>query len=158
MIKHENLEYAVVGKFSYGWPTIQDLHRRIPMECEFKEECNIGFLCNRHVLIRCSLFEEYIRLLSKPVYYIKDKLMYHQMRPLKWEPWFDPEEETSTTMAWISFPTLPPHFFVKKALFSLAAAVGKPLQVDLAIRNKTRPSCARVKVEVDLLAEHPKRV
>ncbi|PHU22038.1 hypothetical protein BC332_07145 [Capsicum chinense] len=60
-------------------------------------------------------------------------------------------EETSVVMAWISFPTLPPHYFVKETLFSLSSVVGKPLQVDLATKNKTRPSCARVKVEVDLL-------
>lgn len=80
------------------------------------------------------------------------------MRMLKWDPMFDPMKETSTPIAWISFPSLPPNFFVKEAIFSLAAAVGKPLQVDLAIKNQMRPSCARVKVEVDLLREFPKRI
>lgn len=32
----------------------------------------------------------------------------------------------------------------------------KPLQVDLATKNQTRPSCAKVKVEVDLLRDFPK--
>ncbi|KAF3624236.1 hypothetical protein FXO37_31460 [Capsicum annuum] len=158
MIIHENLQYSIVGKFSYSRPEIHDLRMLIPSQCEIKGDCNIGFLCNRHVLIRCTQLEDYIQLLSKPAYYIKDKHMYHQMRPLKWDPWFNPMEETSVAMAWISFPTLPPHYFVKEALFSLASAVGKPLQVDLATKNKTRPSYARVKVEVDLLADHPKRV
>ncbi|KAK4714091.1 hypothetical protein R3W88_019998 [Solanum pinnatisectum] len=40
----------------------------------------------------------------------------------------------------------------------MATIVGKPLQVDLATKNKTRPSCARVKVEVDLLGEFPRRI
>lgn len=40
----------------------------------------------------------------------------------------------------------------------MASAVGKPLQVDLATRNQTRPSCAHVKVEVDVLKEFPKRI
>ncbi|KAH0665330.1 hypothetical protein KY285_026536 [Solanum tuberosum] len=80
------------------------------------------------------------------------------MRTLKWDPMFDPEKETSWAIAWISFPALPPNFFVKEAIFSLAAAVGKPLQVDLATKNQTSPSCARVKVEVDLLGEFPKRI
>ncbi|KAH0641684.1 hypothetical protein KY290_033283 [Solanum tuberosum] len=40
----------------------------------------------------------------------------------------------------------------------MAAAVGKPLQVDLATKNKTRPICARVKVEIDLLGEFPRRI
>ncbi|KAG5581386.1 hypothetical protein H5410_052013 [Solanum commersonii] len=52
----------------------------------------------------------------------------YPMRTLKWDPLFDPEEETSTTIAWISFPALPPNSFVREAVFSLATAVGKPLQ------------------------------
>ncbi|KAG5575875.1 hypothetical protein H5410_056009 [Solanum commersonii] len=42
------------------------------------------------------------------------------MRTLKWDPMFDPKEETSTTIAWIYFPALPPNFFVKEVVFSLA--------------------------------------
>ncbi|KAH0642255.1 hypothetical protein KY290_033858 [Solanum tuberosum] len=80
------------------------------------------------------------------------------MRTLKWDLMFNPEEETSIAIVWISFPSLPPIFFGKEAVFSLAAAVGKPLQVDMVTRNQTRPSCARVKVEVDLLKEFPKRI
>lgn len=40
----------------------------------------------------------------------------------------------------------------------MATAVGKPLVIDKATNNQTRPSCARVKVEVDLLKELPKRI
>ncbi|KAH0638023.1 hypothetical protein KY289_037938 [Solanum tuberosum] len=61
-------------------------------------------------------------------------------------------------MAWISFPNLLPTFLVKESLFSLASAVGNPVQLDLATINKTRPSCARVKVLVDLKGNFPKSV
>ncbi|KAH0672584.1 hypothetical protein KY290_024816 [Solanum tuberosum] len=80
------------------------------------------------------------------------------MRTLKWDPMFNPEEETTIAIAWISFPALPPNFFGREVVFSLAVAVGKPLQVDMVTRNQTRPSCARMKVEVDLLGEFPKRI
>ncbi|KAG5599356.1 hypothetical protein H5410_030726 [Solanum commersonii] len=52
-------------------------------------------------------------------------------------------------MAWISFPNILPTFFVKECLFSIDAAVGKPIQLDQVTIKKTRPSCARVKVLVD---------
>ncbi|KAH0706083.1 hypothetical protein KY285_010615 [Solanum tuberosum] len=158
MIINENLDYAIIGKFSYGWPDIQDLHRLIPKQCELKGDCNIGLLRNRHVLIRATLLEDYVHLLLKPAFYIKQQNGSYLMRTLKWDPMFNPEEETSTAIAWISFPSLPPNFFGKETIFSLAAAVGKPLQVDMATRNQTRPSCARVKVEVDLMKEFPKRI
>ncbi|KAH0669080.1 hypothetical protein KY289_023573 [Solanum tuberosum] len=158
MIVKENLEYAVIGKISYGWPEIQDLRKLIPKQCKLKGECNIGLLSNKHILIRALFLEDYVNLLSKPTFYILHRGWTYPMRTLKWEPMFDPEEETSTAMALISFPSLPPNFFVKEAVFSLAAAVGKPLQVDLATRNQTRPSYARVKVDVGLLREFPKKI
>ncbi|KAH0696829.1 hypothetical protein KY289_014311 [Solanum tuberosum] len=64
------------------------------------------------------------------------------------------EEETSMAIAWISFPALPPNIFGKEAVFTLAAAVGKPLQVDMATKNQTRPSCTRVKEEGKKKAEN----
>lgn len=36
--------------------------------------------------------------------------------------------------------------------------MGKPIQLDSATINKIRPSCARVKVQVDLMSEFPKYV
>lgn len=80
------------------------------------------------------------------------------MRTLKWDPLFDPEKEMTIAIAWISFPSLSPNCFCKETIFSLEEVVGKPLQVDTATRNKTRPSCVRVKVEVDLLGEFPKKI
>lgn len=77
---------------------------------------------------------------------------------LKWEPLFDPEEETTTVIEWISFPSLPPNIFGEESVFSLEAVVWKPLQVDLATKEQTRQSCARVKVELDLLKEFPKHI
>ncbi|KAH0698548.1 hypothetical protein KY284_012763 [Solanum tuberosum] len=61
-------------------------------------------------------------------------------------------------MAWISFRDLRTTFFVKESLFSLASAIWKPIHLDMATINKTRPSCARVKVQVDLLVDLPKFV
>lgn len=84
--------------------------------------------------------------------------MEYQLRPLIYDSRFKAGEETPMAMAWISFPGLLPTFFVKECLFSLASAVGKPLHLDMAIINKIRPSCARVKVLVDLLVDHPKKV
>lgn len=61
-------------------------------------------------------------------------------------------------MAWILFPGLLPTYFFKEYLFSLASVVGNPLYLDMATINKTRPNYARVKVLIDLLADHPKKV
>lgn len=64
MIIEENIEFAVVGKFSYGSPEIQELRKLIAKQCELKGECKIGLLSNRHVLIRASCLENYVNLFS----------------------------------------------------------------------------------------------
>ncbi|KAG5618380.1 hypothetical protein H5410_018204 [Solanum commersonii] len=136
-------EYAIIGKFSYGKPDIVELRKTIPGQCGIKSECTIGVLDSRHILIRLTSLEDYVQLLSAATFY---------------NPWFEPDVETSIGVAWISFPELPPNFFAKKAIFSIATAVSTPLTVDIAMKNQTRPNCARIKVEVDLTAKLPQRV
>lgn len=67
---NEDLEYVVAGKFSYGWPNIQEVRKIIPKKYELKGEVNIGLLCNRYVLIKASRIEDYVNLLSIPIFYI----------------------------------------------------------------------------------------
>ncbi|KAK4361691.1 hypothetical protein RND71_020643 [Anisodus tanguticus] len=122
-IHHQELQHSVVGKFSHGWPEIHYLRTEIPKQCELKAEVKIGLLCNRHVLIRCSLFEDYVTLMSKPCFLIQENRKYHPMRTFKWEPWFNAEEESSIAHTWISFPGLAPNFYNEPHLFSFAAAV-----------------------------------
>lgn len=56
------------------------------------------------------------------------------------------------------FSVSPPKFLRGGDRIFTCYSSWKPLQVDLTMKNKTRPSCARVKVEVDLLGESPKRI
>lgn len=48
----EDLQYAVIGKISYGWPKLEELRTIIPRQRNIKGECKIGLLRNRNVLIR----------------------------------------------------------------------------------------------------------
>lgn len=121
MIINEDLQYAVIGKFSYGWPDIQELRKLIPKQCCLKGEVNIELLSSRYVLIKASLLCELI--IKTSILYRSYQLVY-PMRTLKWDPLFDPEEEMTTAIGWICFPSLPPNFFGKETIISMAAAVG----------------------------------
>ncbi|XP_060185469.1 uncharacterized protein LOC132614939 [Lycium barbarum] len=156
MEKLEDFKHAVVGKFSYGWTSLEELRSIIPAQCGMKGKCTIGLFRDRHVLIRRSTKEDFATLCSKGVYYLQSKDGYsYQMRPLIYDSKFKVDQETSKVISWISFPYLLPTFFVTEALFSLASAVGIPLHVGLTTINRTRPSCAKVKVLMDLLADLP---
>lgn len=154
----EGLHQAVIMKFSYGKPDVHELRKLVPKQYDIKGMCNIGQLEFRHILVRFDLFEDYVQFLSRSVGYIKDKGDEFFFRTFPWTIGLNPKEETSKSVVWISFPDLPPNFFAKKSLLSIASAVGKPLAVDKATQDQTRPSAARVKVLLDLLDKHPKRV
>lgn len=69
MIIMENLEFAVIGNFSQGWPDLQDLRKFIPKQCESKGDFNIGLLSNQHVLIRSILLEDNVLFVFKSAFY-----------------------------------------------------------------------------------------
>lgn len=59
---------------------------------------------------------------------------------------------------WISFLDLLPTFLDEESLFSIAVIVGRPIHLDMATNDKTRPSCIKVKVQVDLVEDLPSHV
>ncbi|WMV19716.1 hypothetical protein MTR67_013101 [Solanum verrucosum] len=53
---------------------------------------------------------------------------------------------------------LPTSLFARKSFLSIASAAGRLIAIDKATQVRSRPSTARVKVELDLLDKHPKRI
>lgn len=56
----ENLCYAVVGKFSYGWPEINEIRKLILNQCDIKGKVQIGLLrkidmFSRIILMLCKM-------------------------------------------------------------------------------------------------------
>lgn len=74
MIIQEDLQYAVIGKFAYGWPELEKIRRIFPIQCEIKVDGKVGFLRERHVLIRLTNLEDYVHLMSKPAYFQGKKM------------------------------------------------------------------------------------
>lgn len=58
----------------------------------------------------------------------------------------------------MDFVSWQPNLFAKKALLPIASAAGKPLAVDKATPERSRPSTATVKVVLDLLDKQPKQI
>ncbi|OIS98755.1 hypothetical protein A4A49_60918, partial [Nicotiana attenuata] len=70
-IAQQGLNLAVLGMFSYGKPGIHELRKVLPIQCELKGPCSVSLIEDNHVLVKLSLIEDYIHLLSKPAYYLR---------------------------------------------------------------------------------------
>ncbi|KAH0765652.1 hypothetical protein KY285_001523 [Solanum tuberosum] len=154
----DGLHQAVILKFSYGKPNLHELRKILPKQLDIKGHCNIGQLEFRHLLIRFDLYEDSVQVLSINSGFIKSNSEEFLFRTFLWTIWFNPKEETSKALTWISFPDLPPNLFAKKPLLSIASVVEKPVDVDKVTQECTRPCTTRVKVILDLLDTHPKKI
>ncbi|KAH0714915.1 hypothetical protein KY284_007820 [Solanum tuberosum] len=92
MILQENLQYAIVGKFSYGWPELDEIRKIVPLQYDIKAKCNISFLRDRHILIRLTSMDKYVYVMSKSAYFLMANDGYYKIRTLKWVPWFNFDE------------------------------------------------------------------
>lgn len=153
----EGLHQAVLMKLSYGAPDFKDLKTTLLQKLGVKGKCLVGLRAHHHLLLRFDLYEDFVAVLSKQVGYFQFNGKQHQFITFPWSQWFDPKEETSKALVWISFPGLPTNLFAKKALLSIDSVLGKPIAVDKVTQERTRPSTTKVKVILDLLDKHPKR-
>jgi len=69
----EGLHQAVVMKFSYGKPDLQEFRKIFSSQFDVQGRCNIGLLGFRHLLIRFDLHNDYVQFLSKSTGYVKAK-------------------------------------------------------------------------------------
>nr|XP_027103110.1 uncharacterized protein LOC113724399 [Coffea arabica] len=80
------------------------------------------------------------------------------MKLFKWTRSFHVDRDPSVVPVRVSLPKLPIHLFNQECLFQIVATFGVPLYVDAATAALSRPSMARVCVEVDLLKPLVSRV
>ncbi|OIT29172.1 hypothetical protein A4A49_22601 [Nicotiana attenuata] len=81
-----------------------------------------------------------------------------QMWLQNWSPYFKPEEDLPIAPAWVLLPGLPFHMHDWHYIKQLLRFVGTPLALDAATLGRTRPSMAKIRVEVDLLKSLPDSV
>ncbi|MDD0213388.1 DUF4283 domain-containing protein, partial [Shigella flexneri] len=73
-------------------------------------------------------------------------------------PEFRNNSKANIAPVWINMPNLPIQFYRKDSICSIAKVAGTPIKIDQGTALLTRPSIARVCIEIDLLKEPPKRV
>ncbi|EOY02245.1 Uncharacterized protein TCM_016772 [Theobroma cacao] len=138
-----SFKFSMIGKFT-RMPKLQEI-RTAFKGIGLVGAYNIRWLDYKHILIHLSNEHDLNRIWMKQNWFIVNK----KMRVFKWTPEFHPEKESSLVPVWISFPNLRAHFYEKSTLMMIAKSVGRPLFVDEATANGTRPNVARICVEYD---------
>ncbi|XP_027158576.1 uncharacterized protein LOC113760210 [Coffea eugenioides] len=125
---------------------MEDL-RKFFLSLDLKEAAKVGLLDSRHVVITLGNKADFHRIWARGIWYVYGT----PMRVFKWSPAFHVDKEPSVVPVWFKLPKLPLHYFNKECLFQIVNVLGSPLFVDAATMAASRPSVARVCVEIDLL-------
>ena len=137
--------WALVGKFSHGRPSLEDT-RKFFASLNLKDQVSIVLMDYTHVLIKCTTEVDFNRIWTRGIW----QLGKYPMRVFRWTREFHVHRKSSLVPVWVNLPNLPIHYFDKHSLFSILSPVGRPLFLDLATVAGTRPSVAKVCVEIDV--------
>ncbi|KAI0523134.1 hypothetical protein KFK09_005524 [Dendrobium nobile] len=137
--------FALVGKFPLKLPDLDSI-RRFFFNLKLSGKFFVTVLDQSNVLIKLSNDLDYGRIFAHRSYFVFGCFM----KVIKWLPLLDLSEESQIVPIWISFPGLRPHLFSPRILFGLGSIFGRPIQTDNATAVGSRPSVARILVEIDI--------
>ncbi|KAF8369558.1 hypothetical protein HHK36_032421 [Tetracentron sinense] len=142
----EIFKHVLIAKFTFRRSSIEDLTAYVRKSIHTKLGISVGILDERHMLIRFESEAEYLSLWIKEFCYMEGQMV----RFIKWTPFFLAGSEPTVVPIWITLPGLPINFFNPKDLKAIGNIVGKVLKVDGPTKSLSRPSMARVCIEIDV--------
>ncbi|KAL0926278.1 hypothetical protein M5K25_002494 [Dendrobium thyrsiflorum] len=146
-------EFSLVGKFPSHRPSLEAI-RKFFFNLKLNGEFSVTVLNAKNVLIKLMDYLDYCRVFAHRSYFINNCYM----RLIKWSPSFDVDVESPVVPIWVSFPNLRPHLFSPRILLGLGSIIGRPLKIAQATSVGSRPSVARILVELDVSKQHPDKV
>lgn len=146
-------KFSLIGRFSFGRPAMETI-RKAFHGFSLKAYFSIGLLDDQHILIKLFYEEDFMRL------WLRDHLYIFKapMKVMKWTLDFISGYDCPILPVWVNLPHLPVHLFAKNALFSICQRIRNPLRMDESTINVTRPSQARICIEVDVLKPLLRRI
>ncbi|KAL0914254.1 hypothetical protein M5K25_014580 [Dendrobium thyrsiflorum] len=146
-------QFSLVGFFPSKQPSLDSI-RRFFFNLKLNGEFLVTLLDSSHILIKLANDLDYCRVFCHRSY-----LVYNcYMKLTKWSPLNDIGVESPVISIWVSFPLLRPHLFSPRILYGLGSLFGKHLKIDSATSIGSRPSEARVLVELDITKSYPDNV
>ncbi|PKA62355.1 hypothetical protein AXF42_Ash009239 [Apostasia shenzhenica] len=145
------LDNMAVGKFSLYRPSMSEI-RKFFNSLHLLGNFSLGLYDQKHILIHFSDERDVTRVLIRGSYFVNK----NPLQIWKWEVGFRPDQESSLTPVWLSFPGLPVEFW--GSLKSLASIFGNPFHVDRSTLNFSRPSLARILVDLDAKKQYSDKI
>ncbi|KAM3325429.1 hypothetical protein P3S67_000554 [Capsicum chacoense] len=143
----EECRLTIMGRFLKTRPQIDIIRSKFKELVTIKGSTKIGVYDNFNVFLDFTNGEEFNAVWFKRVIEIEGQQMWLQ----KWMRDFKPEEDLPIAPVWVLLPKLPFHMHTWQYIKQIVSSVVTPFEMDQATRSRTRPSMAKVRVEIDML-------
>lgn len=154
----QKFKFCLFGKFPSTKPSLEKIRYRASKEWKLEGNWSITTLDRKHVFVRLENESDMIPVWPRHRWSVGK----HLMKVFKWLPTFrstssscSSTTEPSVAAVWISLPQLLVVLFQEDFLYKIASLVGRGFCMDEQTKNMSRPSMARVCVEVDLVKDLP---
>ncbi|XP_075091489.1 uncharacterized protein LOC142171699 [Nicotiana tabacum] len=137
---------TIVGRFLKIRPQIEKIRVRFAENFSLKGSVKIGVFDNYNIFMYFTNDEDCKEIGFKRVIEIEGLQMWLQ----KWTPDFKPEEDIPIVPVWALLPQLTFNMHTCHYVKQIPEEIGTPLEMNLATRGRTRPSMAKVRIELDL--------
>ncbi|XP_060183937.1 uncharacterized protein LOC132613748 [Lycium barbarum] len=141
-VMEDECKLTLVGKFIKTRPQIDKISEKITVQGKVQ----IGVFDYRTVFLDFDNEDDCKTVWYKRLIEIEGHVMWLE----KWSPDFKLEEDSPVVPIWVLLPELPFHCHSWHYIKQIVAPLGTPLMMDLATENRTRPSMAKVRVEINL--------
>ncbi|XP_031111987.1 uncharacterized protein LOC116015961 [Ipomoea triloba] len=109
-------------------------------------DVQVGSVNAKTILLRFSSEEDCKRVLMRNWATVSGARAWLSRWSPEWRPWCD----SPFVPVWIEFPNLPFHLFDFSMLERICEPLGKIIDVDRATEMRSRPSVAKVRIEIDM--------
>lgn len=151
----ETCRWTIIGKFSRVRPAIDIIKAEFNRTIQLKGTAKIGAFDLKHVFIDVEYEEDFENLSSRNYIHLEGDYI---MQLQKWTPFFKPNKRSSFAPVWITLPDLSWKFFEWDALRRNLDPIRYPLAMDKATSTKSRPTTAKIRVELDLAKPRSREV
>ncbi|XP_059281415.1 uncharacterized protein LOC132035126 [Lycium ferocissimum] len=139
-------KYMLVGKFIKTRPQLDKIRSKFAEKISIKGTCKIGAFNYRTVFLDFDKEEDFKNVWYRRSVEIERQVMWFE----KWSPHSKPDEDSPIVPVWVLLPELPFHCHSWNYIKQIVRPAWIPLSSDLATDHRTRPSMAKVRLEVDL--------
>ncbi|CAH9112413.1 unnamed protein product [Cuscuta europaea] len=148
-----NFRFALVGTFPKSRPPLPAIKKAMAI-LGFSQPYSVGLLRPNMLLFNFQSDSDFQR------FWIKRSWDFYgsAMNLTRWSPSFSVDCDSPLAPVWVVFEGLPVHLHDARALFHMAALLGRPIVIDSPTANFSRPSLARICIEIDVSKVLPSKI